>query len=136
MWYWTGIANFVIIGCSERKGCDLCIINEPSSCEMRMILGQIVILIARKRHIKMAWLKISLRKRSSRFDCGCGVSSNLCALPNYSDNHKWPHHTDCGLGRAEPKPSNNRIRHCGPESRLTKAQSIKHQKDHEPASFN
>lgn len=62
MWYWTGIENFVIIGCSERKGCDLCFINEPSSCEMRMILGQIVILIARKRHIKMAWLKISLRK--------------------------------------------------------------------------
>lgn len=134
------IANFVIIGCSERKGCDLCLINEPLSWEKWIILSQIVIIIAKKRHMIKDMIKNIIVKVISKFDSGCGMSSNLRALPNYSDNHKWSHHTGCGLGRIEPKPSNNRIRHYSPESSLlqglTKAQSIKHQKDHKPASFN
>lgn len=52
---------------------------------MRIILG---IIIAKKRHMIKDMIKNIIVKVISRFDSGCGVSSNLCALPNYSDNHK------------------------------------------------
>lgn len=50
-------------------------------------MNDYVILIAKNRKTGLM-IKNIIVKMIRRFDCGCGVSSNPCALPNYSENHK------------------------------------------------